>query len=373
MKRDSLGNYEWKKTYGGNDWDFAYSVVQTYDSGFVFCGETYNNTNGYSDVYIVKTNPLGDTLWTRTYGGTLIDKGNSVIETSDSNLVVAGITNTITDSTQIYIIKLTPNGTLLWDSIYGDSLYENANQIIETYDGGFAIIGGTSSVDPGIDESIYLFKINTNGNFLWQQTFGYDPFTPGKNDEGVSIKEMLNGDLLLLSNAEKHGGGLHDISLIRVNSGGWWLGIAMTIGSSNEEIPNSLTNGKNGNILIAGKISTQNNEDIMLVRLDTIYPGMDTTIISYNDFIPLKINDIGNNILGGVIFPNPVIDNFQIDLEIKFNYNYKILVHDIFGREVLKTEFIGSKVSVSHLTSGLYILTLIKDNETVFQEKFIKQ
>ena len=73
MKRDSLGNYVWQKTYGGQDWDFAYSVVQTYDSGYVFCGETYNNTNGYSDVYIEKTNPVGDTLWTQIIGGTLID------------------------------------------------------------------------------------------------------------------------------------------------------------------------------------------------------------------------------------------------------------------------------------------------------------
>ena len=373
MKRDSLGNYVWKKTYGGNDWDFAYSVVQTYDSGFVFCGETYNNTNGYSDVYIVKTNPFGDTLWTKTFGGALIDKGNSVIETSDSNIVVAGIINTTSDSTQIYIIKLTSTGTLLWDSIYGGVRYENANQIIETSDGDYVVIGGTSSVDPGIDESIYLFKINTNGNFLWQQTFGYDPFTPGKNDEGVSIKEMSNGDLLLLSNAEKHGGGLHDISLIRVNSGGWWLGIAITIGSSNEEIPNRLTNGTNGNILIAGKIITQSNEDILLIRLDTVYAGMDTSMISYNDFIPLNLNDIDDNIFNKVIFPNPVIDKFQIDMEVNLIHNYQIVIYDNYGRVVFQTEFIGTEISVNQLSSGLYILSLIRNDEIIFKKKFIKQ
>lgn len=131
MKRDSLGNYEWKKIYGGNDWDFVYSVEQTYDSGYVFCGETYNNTNGYSDVYVVKTNSLGDTLWTRTVGGSLIDKGISVIETSDSNIVVGGIRNTIADSTQMYVLKFNSLGNLLWDSIYGGSKYENINQIIE--------------------------------------------------------------------------------------------------------------------------------------------------------------------------------------------------------------------------------------------------
>ena len=100
MKRDVAGNYVWKKTYGGEDWDFVYDITTTYDNGFVFCGETYNNAIGYSDVWVVKINNLGDTLWTRAVGGNLMDKGNAIIETLDSNIIVAGITTTITDSTQ---------------------------------------------------------------------------------------------------------------------------------------------------------------------------------------------------------------------------------------------------------------------------------
>jgi len=100
LKRDSVGNYQWQKTYGNNDWDFAYDVVQTFDSGYVFCGETYNNTAGFSDVYVVKTNSIGDTLWTKTIGGSLADKGNSLMQTADSNIVVAGLRNTQSDSTQ---------------------------------------------------------------------------------------------------------------------------------------------------------------------------------------------------------------------------------------------------------------------------------
>src|SRR5690606_25017774 len=132
FKRDSLGEYEWMKTYGGADWDLVYDVVQTYDSGFVFSGETYNNTAGFSDVYIVRTNSAGDTIWTRTIGGTLIDKGNAIIETADSSIVVAGIRNTITDSTQANIIKLDKNGVLLWDSIYGGTKYEWIYDVVES-------------------------------------------------------------------------------------------------------------------------------------------------------------------------------------------------------------------------------------------------
>jgi hypothetical protein len=374
MKRDSLGNYEWTKGDGGIDWDIAYSVVQTYDSGYVFCGETYNNTNGFSDVYIVKTNPLGDTLWTRTYGGSLIDKGNSVIETSDSNIVVAGISNTLTDSTDIYVIKLTANGTLIWDSVYGGILYETANQLIETNDGDYAIIGGTSSVDPGVDESIYLFKIDLNGNFLWQQTYGYDVNTPGKNDEGVGIKEMMNGDLVLLSKAEKHGAGLHDISLIRVNSGGWWLGVAITIGSSNEEIPNSITIGLNGNILIAGKTIVQSNEEVLLLRIDTIYPGMDTIINSYMDMIPLNIVSKEEDNFMYLLYPNPAESFIKINTMIDYHTSqHRIIIHDVFGRSVYETEYYGGDIFVENLKQGIYFFSLLNEDKIVFRNKFLKQ
>lgn len=374
MKRDSVGDYEWTKVYGGTDWDFANSVVQTYDSGYVFCGETYNNTNGYSDVYVVKTNSLGDTLWTRTYGGILIDKGNCVIETSDSNIVVAGITNSLTDSTDAFVIKLSSNGTLIWDSVYGGILYETANQIIETNDGSYAIIGGTTSVDPGVDESIYLFKINSNGNFLWHQTFGYDINTPGKNDEGVDLKEMPNGDLVLLSKAEKHGAGMNDISLIRVNSGGFWIGIANTIGSAKEEIPNSIAIGLNGNILIAGNTTIQSNKDVLLVRLDTIYAGMDTVFSAFNDIIPLNIENRYKDNLEYVLYPNPAETYLNIDLRIDYDSSpHRIIIYDIFGRRVYESKYYGEEILVTNLKQGIYVLTLLKEEKIVFHNKFLKQ
>lgn len=216
-KRDSLGGYVWTKYYGGQDWDFAYDVEQTYDSGFVFCGETYNNTSGFSDVYVVKTDNLGDTLWTRTIGGALIDKGNSIIETSDSNIVVAGIRSTVADSSDIYVLKFNDSGILIWDSIYSHPLYDVANCVIETSNGNFVIGGSNTSLSASNDKDFYLLRINNNGSFIWENNF-----TVIGDDEIFDIEEDVNGSLINVGHIEGFGAGMKDAFLFYINSNGSW-------------------------------------------------------------------------------------------------------------------------------------------------------
>ncbi len=362
MKRDSLGNYEWKKIYGGQDWDFAYSVVQTYDSGYVFCGETYSNSNGFSDVYIVKTNPLGDTLWTRTYGGSLVDKGNSVIETSDSNIVVAGITNTVTDSTDVYVIKLSSNGTLLWDSIYGDTLFENANCIIETANGNYVLGGSTTSYSPSGDTDFYLLRTAKDGTLIWSNYFGI-PAIP-KNQETFDLYEDINGDLINVGFTEETGAGMKDAFLFYITPAGWWGGISPTYGGINDESFKSFSIGTNGNFCMAGYTDTYGNgiDDILLVRLDTIYANQDTLITNYNDFIPLTINNhVKRNNLS--LYPNPSKRFLNIEIQDYLpNSNYTFELYTIQGKMVKSVSFNSQKkvIDLMPLSQQLYIYKVLE-------------
>src|SRR5438477_2043904 len=79
LKIDAAGNMQWSKTLGGNNWDFGYGVELTRDSGFIVCGTTYSYTNGGTDVYIVKTDSLGNMVWQKHYGGALNDSANAII------------------------------------------------------------------------------------------------------------------------------------------------------------------------------------------------------------------------------------------------------------------------------------------------------
>ena len=153
-------------------------------------------------MYIVKTNPLGDTIWTRSYGGSLIDKGNVVIETSDSNFVIAGLRNTTTDSTQAYVIKLTSNGILLWDSLYGGIGNEEFNGLIEIEnDGGYALNGSTTTSVNG-DKDFYLIKVDKDGNKQSEYSYG----NPGE-EVFYGIYELPNGNLYNVGYTEFFGGG----------------------------------------------------------------------------------------------------------------------------------------------------------------------
>ena len=371
MKRDSLGNYEWKKVYGGQDWDFAYSVVQTYDSGYVFCGETYNNSNGYSDVYIVKTNPLGDTLWTRSYGGALIDKGNSIIETSDSNIVVAGITTSIIDSTDIYVIKLTPNGTLLWDSIYSDVLYDDVNTIIETVNGDYVLSGSTTSASVGGDLDYMIKRIDANGNLLWNQTLVNGPVPTPEDEEAFDVFELPNTNLLISGYSET-GHVNKNVAFFELTSGGWWGNSSTVIQTGDDDFVKSVTIGNNGSILGAGSVSSfgAGMDDLLLVRLDTLYPFQDTATTVYLDNTPLIVKEV--NTLNEIsLYPNPVHSSFSIFSKNKLTIN-SIHIVDIVGKEVLSLKTNSNMIDVSSLTNGVYYVQVIYDSKHRYRAKIIK-
>jgi hypothetical protein len=370
MKRDSLGNFEWTKTYGGVDWDFAYSVVQTHDSGFVFCGETYNNTNGYSDVYIVKTDPLGDTLWTKTIGGSLIDKGNSIIETSDSNIVVAGIKNTLIDSTQAYLIKLSPSGTLIWDSLYGYTKYDAANTVVETANGNYVINGATTSFNSNNDLDFYLIRTDKDGSILWEKFFGNIG-----NEVAFDLFEDSNGDLINVGYTEAFGAGMKDAQLFTITPTGFWGGISPTYGGSNNELFNSFAIGNNGNYCMVGLTNTYGNgmDDMLIVRVDTIYASQDTLISSFYDITPLSIH-YRKNVSNSLIYPNPISSYINIEiLNYRFNSKYSFELYSLTG-ELLKKTNINSKKKVidfKNLSSQLYVYKILENNIVIESGKLI--
>src|ERR1035437_159631 len=90
MKLDSNGNFKWRNTFGGANVNWGYYVQQTTDSGYVIAGFTNSVGHGGYDMYLIRTNSIGDTLWTKTYGGTDWDFAYSVSQTSDGGFIVAG-------------------------------------------------------------------------------------------------------------------------------------------------------------------------------------------------------------------------------------------------------------------------------------------
>jgi len=111
-----------QKTFGGGSSDYAYAVQQTTDGGYILVGETWSFGAGNEDIYLIKTDANGDTLWTRTYGGTVRDEGWAVRQTTDGGYIVAGYTQSFGAGwDNVYLIKTNSNGDTLWTKTYGGS------------------------------------------------------------------------------------------------------------------------------------------------------------------------------------------------------------------------------------------------------------
>ena len=133
----------WEKTYGGSDWDKAYSLVQLEDSGFVLVGETYSYGAGGTDMYIVRTDKFGDTLWTQTYGGLADDYAKDVILDGDSIVVVGGTNSFGAGMSDGIILKYHIDGTLGWVKLAGKDRDDYFNSILTNED--YYLLGGSRS------------------------------------------------------------------------------------------------------------------------------------------------------------------------------------------------------------------------------------
>jgi len=159
------------KTYGGTNYDKAYSVKQTYDGGYIVAGYTASFGAGGFDIFLIKTDASGNVQWAKTYGGTSDDVAFSVQQTSDGGYIVAGAAASFGVGVDIFLIKTDANGNVQWAKTYGGTSTDLAESVRQTSDGGYIVAGHTYSFGAG-GRDIFLIKTDANGNIIWAKTYG---------------------------------------------------------------------------------------------------------------------------------------------------------------------------------------------------------
>ncbi len=208
------GDTLWTRTYGGAGGDEGYSVQQTSDGGFIIAGNTWSYGAGSADVYLVMTDAFGDTSWTRTYGGAEWDEGCSVQPTSDGGYIVTGTTNSFgAGGSDVYLIKTDSSGDTLWTKTFGGADNDRGSSVQQTTDSGYIIAGYTSSFGAGGD--VYLIKTNANGDTQWTRTFG-----GGEGDGASSVQQTFDGGYVVAGGTSSFGAGESDVYLIKTDSMG---------------------------------------------------------------------------------------------------------------------------------------------------------
>lgn len=211
IKTDASGNALWIRTYGGNSWDQGNSVQQTTDGGYIIAGYAQSYGAGNGDVYLIRTNANGDTLWTKTYGGTNVDDGLSVQQTSDGGFIIVGETVSFgAGNFDIYLIKTDSNGDTLWTRTYGGTNEDRGESVQETINGGYILLGETKSYGVG-NLDIYVIKTNTNGDTIWTKTIG-----GAVNEWGRSIQQTSDNGYVIGGLTNSFGAGLVDVYLIKL-------------------------------------------------------------------------------------------------------------------------------------------------------------
>ena len=170
IKTDNHGQTIWIKSYGGVREDYGYDIQLTQDGGYILVGYTMSQGKGDKDVWLIKTNSLGDVLWQQTYGDSTTEWGHSVYESSDGGYIIAGFKGS-NQAGDAWIIKTDDKGTMEWEKILGGTARDTAQSVQQTTDGGYIITGYTASQGEG-DDNVWLIKTDSKGNIEWEKTYG---------------------------------------------------------------------------------------------------------------------------------------------------------------------------------------------------------
>lgn len=266
VKTNSLGDTLWARTYGGSVSNFGYSVQQTEDGGYIVAGSTNSFGAGNFDVYLIRTDSLGDTLWTRTYGGNSPDWGSCVRQTQDRGYIVTGYTDSFGAGTRdVYLIKTDSLGDTLWARTYGGTNLDGGNCVCPTQDGGYIVTGWTDSFGAG-EYDVYLIKVDSLGDTMWSRTYGGDG-----EDQGYSVQQTEDGEYVVAGWTESFGLGSEDACLIKIDSLGDTIW-TRTYGGSSRDKGNSVEQTSEGGYIVAGwsRSFCADGSDVYLVKTNSL-------------------------------------------------------------------------------------------------------
>jgi len=243
VKLTSTGELDWQKSFGGMGYDYAYSIQQTTDGGYIVAGRSSSNdgdfsgNHGYGDYLIVKLTSTGEIDWYKLLGGSGIDWAYSIKQTTDGGYIIAGCSSSNNGdvsghhSDTVYnidywIVKLTSAGEIDWQKCLGGSESEYAYSVQQTTDTGYIIAGYSYSFDGDVSENkgdldYWIVKLTSTGEIDWQKSLG-----GSESDEAYSIQQTTDGGYIIAGYSRSNAGdvsgnhGSFDYWIIKLTSTG---------------------------------------------------------------------------------------------------------------------------------------------------------
>ena len=307
IKVDHNGNTVWTHTFGGSENDQFWDIIITTDSCYAIVGYTKSYGDGEEDVWLVKTNSNGDTIWTRTFGGSNMDLAHSVRQTSDGGYIISGLTESMgPPQRNVYIVKTDSEGSEEWNSVFGGNLMDEAFAAQQTHDDGYIVIGHTYLSLPNVD--VWLIKTDASGNELWNHNYGHIYYE--KAWDGMQTPDF---GFIMVGYIRPGGVSWYftNLLILKTDSLGCseW---ALVIAGDSRDIANSIVRTGDGGYIIAGWTASfgAGEEDVWLLRLEgEELPSLQT----------ITLTPYGTGI---VIPPNGGYFSYNLNLTKQFTTNY---------------------------------------------------
>jgi hypothetical protein len=320
IRTDINGDTLWTRTFGDSAFDLLNDGKQTMDSGFVFTGYTESFGAGSNDVWFVKTDANGDTLWTRTFGGPQSEQGKAVQQTSDGGYIIAGYTASYgSGSPDFWLVRTDDAGDTLWTKAYGGNDWDICYSVQQTLDGGYIAAGSSASFGVG-DHDIWIVKTDANGDTLWTRVIG-----GSENDEGRSVRQISDDGYIIAGYTESFGNGSREGWLIRTDANGDTIW-SRVFGDDNWDQFRSVIQTSGSNYIITGEfesITDPGQTDLWLIKtapdVSAVYEDQNSAINNFQ----LRQN-----------YPNPFNPSTTIKFTLQKTEQVKIELYNTLGQRV---------------------------------------
>jgi hypothetical protein len=365
LKTDKKGNLLWQKTIGGSDWDFAYSLQTTFDGGFVIAGTTYSFGYGNADGYVVKTDGNGDVVWTKTYGGQHDDEFKSIVQTSDGGFALTGYTKSYNDvdSGDVWVFKLDIMGDSVWSKYYGGSREDFGNSITQLQDSKVVVAGGTRSASSTnvLQTLIASYDATTGAQAYVYPDPGtvdeyYNCFTQGINGSMVGCGKTKNpvfGPQLLID--------VYSSVFTYINF------YSYTVGSNDELFAVSRTKDKGFVCIGTTQGTSPTLTDFLFIKIDSV----GSYGVSITDIDELTVSNMGLK-----VFPNPATDRLTIDVADAADKQLSYKLINMEGQLISQgiVNYSQTDIDLNGTVNGLYFLQISGKNKplSVFKISVLK-
>lgn len=421
LKLDSLGEISWSRTYGGNSIEWANTVIQTLDHGYVAAGYTTSYGKGGYDAYIIKIDSAGNFMWDYANGTEEWNFVNDIVEISENQYVVAGKTYNDTNFTMdAWIFKISEgdqnpdwekyydssgedefrslvydtngilmvsgfgrsvlnnhldallcqydtNGNINYVKHFGDTLDDSFHDIIQRENGDFVLVGYfedtlTSEKDP------MIMSVDSSGNQFW-----VDRWSSGLDGSINKVIEYEPNQYAVVGTTKV--GNSEDLFVVITypNGGFYWQG--NTYGKSGQEDGQGIIRTKHGNLWLAGTTDSEaydaNFTDIFLLQTDSV--GKQTNVDDFTFY--QDINVIASTYTDDYLYSGIKVSksNTSIQITSSSEDNIELSIYNISG-QLLSTNTFNSNHSIdlSNLPGNVYIFSIKQNDNLIYTDKILK-